>query len=71
MVRTVERINRVLRGWASYFKLSQGKRAFEKLDGWVRHKLRCVLWRQWNALYKNAQLGAPGPHGSPCLPICR
>lgn len=47
IVRTIERINPVLRGWAGYFKLSQGKRALEKLDGWVRHKLRCVLWRQW------------------------
>lgn len=43
----IERINRVLRGWAGYFKLTQSKRALEKLDGWVRQKLRCVLWRQW------------------------
>ena len=47
MVTTIERINRVLRGWAGYFKLTQSKRALEKLDGWVRQKLRCVLWRQW------------------------
>ena len=31
----------------SYFKLSQSKRPLEELDGWVRHKLRCVIWRQW------------------------
>jgi RNA-directed DNA polymerase len=43
----IERINPVLRGWAGYFKLTQGKRALEILDGWVRHKLRCVIWRQW------------------------
>ena len=43
----IERINPVLRGWAGYFKLSQSKRPLEKLDGWVRHKLRCVIWRQW------------------------
>lgn len=47
MVTTIERINPVLRGWAGYFKLTQSKRPLEKLDGWVRHKLRCVLWRQW------------------------
>ena len=47
MIDTIERINPVLRGWASYFKLTQGKRALEILDGWVRHKLRCALWRQW------------------------
>nr|AAD16434.1 maturase-related protein [Pseudomonas putida] len=43
----IERINPVLRGWAGYFKLSQSKRPLEKMDGWVRHKLRCVIWRQW------------------------
>jgi group II intron reverse transcriptase/maturase len=47
MADTIEQINPVLRGWAGYFKLSQSKRPLEELDGWVRHKLRCVLWRQW------------------------
>ncbi|SFO81662.1 RNA-directed DNA polymerase [Pseudomonas sp. NFACC24-1] len=47
MANVIERINPVLRGWAGYFKLTQGKRAMEKLDGWVRHKLRCMVWRQW------------------------
>ena len=47
MAYVIERINPVLRGWAGYFKLTQGKRALETVDGWVRHKLRCTLWRQW------------------------
>jgi len=47
MASTIERINPVLRGWAGYFKLSQSKRPLEELDGWIRHKLRCVIWRQW------------------------
>ena len=47
MAYVIERINPVLRGWAGYFKLTQGKRALEVIDGWVRHTLRCVPWRQW------------------------
>ena len=47
MANTIERINPVLRGWAGYFKLSQSKRPLEELDGWLRHKLRCAIWRQW------------------------
>ncbi|MHC8358939.1 group II intron reverse transcriptase/maturase [Pseudomonas sp. LS2P72] len=43
----VEQVTPVLRGWAGYFKLTQSKRPLEELDGWVRHKLRCVIWRQW------------------------
>jgi RNA-directed DNA polymerase len=47
MVSVIEWINPVLRGWAGYFKLTRSKRPLEVLDGWVRHKLRCVIWRQW------------------------
>ncbi|WP_455888062.1 group II intron reverse transcriptase/maturase [Pseudomonas rustica] len=47
MANTIERINPVLRGWAGYFQLSQSKRPLEELDGWIRHKLRCAIWRQW------------------------
>lgn len=47
MANIIERINPVLRGWAGYFKLSQSKRPLEELDGWVRHTLHCVIWRQW------------------------
>ncbi|MBF8724444.1 group II intron maturase-specific domain-containing protein, partial [Pseudomonas guariconensis] len=47
MASVIERINPVLRGWANYFKLSQSKRPLEELDGWIRHKLRCAIWRQW------------------------
>ncbi|MFC5698034.1 group II intron maturase-specific domain-containing protein, partial [Pseudomonas sp. GCM10022186] len=43
----IERLNPVLRGWSSYFKLSQSKRPVDELDGWVRRSLRNVLWRHW------------------------
>ncbi|WP_305883545.1 group II intron maturase-specific domain-containing protein, partial [Pseudomonas sp. NFACC46-3] len=26
---------------------SQSKKPLEELDGWVRRKLRCAIWRQW------------------------
>jgi len=55
MATVIERINPVLRGWASYFKLSQSKRPLEELDGWVRHKLRCVIWRQWKRSFTRAR----------------
>ncbi|MFC6300261.1 group II intron reverse transcriptase/maturase [Pseudomonas sp. CCM 7893] len=47
MASVIERINPVLRGWAGYFKLCQSNRPLEELDGWMRRKLRCVIWRQW------------------------
>jgi RNA-directed DNA polymerase len=36
-----------LRGWGTYFAYSEVKGVFEELDGWIRRKLRCVLWRHW------------------------
>jgi RNA-directed DNA polymerase len=40
-------LNPLLRGWIQYFRLAEVKGVFEELDGWVRRKLRCILWRQW------------------------
>jgi RNA-directed DNA polymerase len=37
----------LLRGWSNYFRLSSVKIAFEELDGWIRRRLRCVMWRHW------------------------
>jgi RNA-directed DNA polymerase len=45
--RTVESLAPLLRGWIQYFRLAQAKGVFEELDGWLRRKLRCILWRQW------------------------
>jgi len=53
--RTIEELNPVLRGWAAYFKLTETKRALEEIDGWLRRKLRCILWRQWKRPYTRAR----------------
>ena len=40
-------LNPLLRGWMGYFQLTQTKQALEDRDGWLRRKLRCIVWRQW------------------------
>lgn len=45
--RTIEDLAPVLTGWIAYFRLAEAKGIFEELDGWVRRRLRCLLWRQW------------------------
>jgi RNA-directed DNA polymerase len=42
----IETLNPVLRGWAVYFRLSESKEAWITIDGWVRRRLRCIIWRQ-------------------------
>lgn len=47
LTHTISSLKPVLRGWYNYFKLAEVKNIFEELDGWIRRKLRCILWRQW------------------------
>jgi RNA-directed DNA polymerase len=54
--QNIEQLNPLLRGWAAYFKLTATKRALEELDGWIRRKLRGVLWRQWKRVYTRARM---------------
>ena len=39
-------LNKTLRGWVNYFQLSNVKEIFKILDGWIRRKLRSIIWRQ-------------------------
>lgn len=52
---TIDEINGLLRGWMSYFRLTETKGALEELDGWIRRKLRCLLWRHWKRTYARAR----------------
>ena len=45
--KVMEELAPLLRGWVNYFRLSAVKIAFEEMDGWIRRKLRSILWRQW------------------------
>jgi RNA-directed DNA polymerase len=47
LARTVKDLTPVVRGWIGYFRLAEAKGIFEELDGWLRRRLRCILWRQW------------------------
>src|ERR1700756_4318819 len=39
-------LNPFVRRWAGYFGFSQW-RELPSLDGWIRRRLRCVVWVQW------------------------
>lgn len=51
----IEELTSSLRGWVNYFRLSVVKGLFEELDGWIRRKLRCIIWRQWKRAYTRAK----------------
>jgi len=45
--KVIEELTPKLRGWVVYFRDAEVKGIFQDLDGWVRRKLRCIIWRQW------------------------
>jgi group II intron reverse transcriptase/maturase len=58
---TIKELNPVLRGWVSYFRLTEVKGVLQDLDRWIRRKLRCLLWRQWKRpATRNRRLQARG-----------
>ena len=51
----IEAMTPKLRGWIAYFKLSEVRGIFDEIDGWIRRRLRCVIWRQWKRVYTRAK----------------
>lgn len=55
--RVIEEITPLLRGWSNYFKLSEVKKPFDELDGWLRRLSEERAWKSaqngrgpwWNA----------------------
>ena len=47
IVTTIDALAPVLRGWMSYYRLTEARGVLQELDGWIRRELRCILWRQW------------------------
>lgn len=48
-------LNPVVRGWANYYRKATTYGVFEDLDGWLRRKLRCLIWRRWKRVYTRAR----------------
>ena len=53
--RQIEELIPLLRGWVNYFRLAEVKGVLEDLDGWLRRRFRCILWRQWKRSYTRAK----------------
>lgn len=40
-------LNRYIRGWIGYFRLSEYYSNVERVDEWIRRRLRACIWKQW------------------------
>jgi RNA-directed DNA polymerase len=55
LTTTINELNLKLRGWMSYFRKTEVKGVLDELDGWIRRKLRCLLWQQWKRPFTRAK----------------
>lgn len=53
---TFTKVNQIVRGWINYFKIGSTKLFIDKFGQWLRHKIRCIIIKQWKkprTIYKN------------------
>jgi hypothetical protein len=63
MEQRVDRLNQIIRGWVNYFKVADMQKHCNKLDEWMRRRLRMCYWEQWKKIKtrrdKLIRLGIP------------
>jgi len=50
MDERIEKLNQYLGGWIGYFALAETPSVFERLDEWIRARLRMCQWKQWKRI---------------------
>jgi RNA-directed DNA polymerase len=45
--QVITTLNQYLRGWVNYVGFCQTTKVLRDLDSWIRHRLRCLQWKQW------------------------
>ena len=44
------KINQIIRGWIQYFKLANMRNHLQKLDEWLRRRIRMCAWKSWKKI---------------------
>ena len=59
----IQALNQLMKGWLNYFKYATGYEKLDRLDGWIRNRLRYCIWKAWKRpkrrLRAFLQLGIP------------
>jgi len=45
--QTAEALARFLHGWRGYFRIAQTPKAMDRIDEWIRHRLRVIQLKHW------------------------
>jgi group II intron reverse transcriptase/maturase len=44
------KLKQVIRGWVNYFKIANMGKLAQKLDEWIRRRIRMCYWKQWKKI---------------------
>lgn len=53
---TIKRVNQIVMGWINYYRIGMMKQFMEEFGGWLRHKIRVIVIKQWKTpktIFKN------------------
>lgn len=56
LAETFTKVNQIVRGWINYFKIGSIKIFLDEFGQWFRHKIRCIIIKQWKkpmTIYRN------------------
>lgn len=53
--RMIQEVVQYLRGWINYFGFCERRTDLRTLDGWIRRRLRCAVWKQWQNGHRRYQ----------------
>lgn len=54
--KTIDELRPVLRGWINYFKYTEANTPLERIDKWIRRKLRKIIWQQAKKPWTRAKM---------------
>ena len=43
----IHKLKEVQQGWLQYYRIASIQEKLKDVDGWVRNRLRCCIWKQW------------------------
>jgi RNA-directed DNA polymerase len=44
----VKELSQYILGWQAYFNFTEVRHTLRELDSWIKRRLRCYLWKQWD-----------------------
>ena len=45
--KRILKLKQYIIGWINYFRLADMKNLLQRIDEWIRHRIRAIYWKQW------------------------